>query len=302
MVLAVIEQERIPGSAETAVKAGRDLLRRITAPAPDRRARPPSGRLVAVVEIALVLLLAAATIPLFWALFGPGPIIGSPPPAVRPTGAPTVSGNPFRLADAPAAPVGDVGPANVDTTLDLALHGTWVDAERPSAIIRLPDGTQKTFFVGDAICCGATLAGVYTDQVTISRGGAHEALRLPNKGSDSAQAPPATPVVETTPAEATGIGNVIRFQPVDDGGMFRLQLAAGDDPELFRSLGLRDGDILVSINNQPAPDDAVAFAQVLQSIQGSRMVTVTVDRGGVRLPLDIPLGSDGAPAGDGEPQ
>lgn len=285
--MAVIEQERLQGSAEAAIKAGGDFLRRLMAPQPGKRRAVASARLVGIVEIALVLLAAAAAVPLFWAMFAPGPMIDAPPPAAMQTRAATVVGNPFRLADLPQAPTGDVAPASVETTLDLALHGTWVDAERPSAIIRLPDGVQKTFFIGDAICCGASLAGVYTDQVTISRGGAQEALRLPNKGTNVSTEPKSA--VEAAPAPGPAIGQIVRFQPSQAGGKLRMVIGSGNDPELFQSLGLRDGDLLISINNEPAPDDLETFTQVLDGLRDSRMISITVERDGVRLPLDIPL-------------
>lgn len=269
------------------MKAGGVFVRRLMAPMQGRRNVAASARIIGIVEVALVLLLAAAAVPLFWALFGPGPLIDAPTPAAMQARAATVVGNPFRLVDAPQMSTEGVAPASVETTLNLALHGTWVDADRPSAIIRLPDGVQKTFFIGDAICCGASLAGVYTDQVTISRGGVQEALRLPNKGTNVSTQPKSA--TEAAPVQAPAIGQMVRFQPSEANGAFRLILRSGDDPELFQSLGLRDGDILISINNQPAPDDLATFTQLLDALRGSRMISVTVERDGVRLPLDIPL-------------
>jgi general secretion pathway protein C len=298
VALAVVEQDSLRKSGAAAMNAARAWLRRLAPFAPKRANRAPSGHVVAVVEIALVLMLAASAAPLFWAVFGPGPTIQAPQPSTSASAAPSAISNPFRVLDAPA-PVADAAPANVETTLDLALHGTWVDAERPSAIIRLPDGAQKTFFVGDPVCCGAVLAGVYTTEVTISRNGVHEALRLPNRGVGSA-----APLMTPAPAAAQGgITSIISFQPLQSDGLFRLRLFPASDPVLFEQLGLREGDVLVSVNNQPAPEDIVSVQALLDSLQGAKMVSLTVDRDGVRLPLDIPLdGSGGVPGGREPPQ
>lgn len=294
--MAVIERIDIGRAADK-------LLSRLTRPGRGKTGPGRAGPLVTVVEIALVLMLGLVAGRVALTLFSPLSVAQDPPPPVqavadeaRPVG------NPFRVAaSAEASSVaGEAGPVTAETTLDLTLHGTWVDASSGSAIIQLPGGEHKTFFVGDAICCGARLVEVYAEQVVISRGGVREALYLTDKSRGRQQrAAPASRSQQAPVASAPAVGLLARFheivklQPARAAdGSFRLQIYPDDDEAAFEKLGFRSGDILISINGEPAPTNLGLLSQVLASLDGSSRATFGVERGGTRVSLDIKLDSN----------
>jgi type II secretion system protein C len=234
-------------------------------------------------------------------IIAPGPVIEAAAVAAPRVGARVFAGDPFRLVNAaPIASDGETPPEAVDTSLDLTLHGAWFDAEGGSAIIKTPDGIQKRFAVGDEICCGAILERVYADQVTILRGGVREALRLPNKLLATGM-PAATVPAETAPPSSptiTSLTDAVRIEAEGGAsGGIRLRLFAGSDQALFESLGLRGGDVLVSVNGAAAPTDLNSFAEMMSSLQGVMSASVVIEREGVRMPLDISLAGDQAADG-----
>src|SRR6185503_2192008 len=129
----------------------------------------------------------------------------------------------FRLSGA-AAPA-------IVTSLSLKLYGVTEDRAtgRGSAIIALPDGTQRSFAVGEEIMPGVALAEVGFDNVTIDRAGVREQIFLDQSepaqavtgAPTSAPAPvPGQPqpaqVQSAPPAPAAAVsptGPPIRFQP-----------------------------------------------------------------------------------------
>src|SRR4029453_15388546 len=91
----------------------------------------------------------------------------------------------FRLSGA-AAPA-------IVTSLNLKLYGVTEGRApgRGSAIIALPDGTQRSFAVGEDIMPGVALAEVGFDNVTIVRAGRREQIFLDQSepAQDAAGAP-----------------------------------------------------------------------------------------------------------------
>ena len=133
------------------------------------RLRLPRPGAAAVVELALLALIAAQCARLAWALATPVGPVGDwrgREPAIPAATALAAADPFFRNA-------GQAGPAVV-TALDLRLYGVREDRAtgRGSAIIQTPDGRQSSFAVGDEIMPGVTLAAVGFDNVTISRNGA----------------------------------------------------------------------------------------------------------------------------------
>lgn len=292
-------------AGDGALRAARGLF------APRRlvRRRSPPVRTIRAVEALIVIviaLLVGRTI--LTALSGPvipeAPPVVAAPTAVRTAAAP----DPFRTV-APAAPVEALAATEeaADTSLDLKLYGTWVDENGGSAIIGLPGGQQNTFFVDDAICCGATLAEVHPHRVIIARGGVRESLRLPDKqavapGPQNAQAraaarAAATPVQPQarSPVSEQGDGgdlaSLVRVSPsAGPEGAIRMVIfpANGRDAE-FTSLGLASGDVIVSINGQVPPTNAADIGRYVQVLQGATQAQVIVERDGVQTPIEISL-------------
>ncbi|MEQ8177494.1 MAG: type II secretion system protein N [Amphiplicatus sp.] len=288
--MAVIGRDQIGSTAAAAARAGGRLSRLLPGSAAPR-----------LVEIGLAAVLAALLALTVLKIASPLPVPKTPAvPAPAVAAGPAAAKNPFTLAD--AAPPESAGPATpeaAETTLDLMLHGTWVDAERGAAIIRTPDGEQHTFIVGDTICCGAKLEGVYPDQVIITRNGVRESLRLPNKREISpppqpaVAAPETAPSAEHSPADVKSLAQIVRFRPAPDGsGGVRLALHPADDRRAFEALGLREGDILVSVNGAPAPTGLDGVSQLLSTLAGAESVMIAVDRDGAPTSVEISLASE----------
>lgn len=286
--MAVIGRDQIGRTAAAAARAGGRLGRLL-----------PGSAAPSLVEIALVGVLAALLALTVLKFAAPLPVPKAPAiPAPAAAPGPVAAKNPFTLAD--AAPIEGAGPAApeaAETTLDLALHGTWVDPERGAAIIRTPDGKQNTFVVGDAICCGAVLEGVYPDQVIIARAGVRESLRLPNKREAAPPPQAAAPVpVERVPADSSALSDIqsisrtVRFRPAPDGtGGARLALYAAGDKRAFEELGFREGDILLSVNGAPAPTGLDGVSQLLTTLAGAPSVVIGVERDGAPASVEILL-------------
>lgn len=259
----------------------------------------PAVGLVRPVEYVLVATIGAVFGLLFWVGFGPLPeppaVAAPPPPAIAPV---VVSAaNPFR-SDAPPAP--DVtelvnGPDLAETSLDLTLHGTWIDATGGTAIIKTPDNKQGRYRQGETVWESVTLEKVFRDQVVINRDGVLESLRLvgrepskaPVRAGGSASAPPANGEAFAT------LGSFIAVTPVTGpvGGV-NLVLEPGADDQAYASFlasGLRPGDLLVGVDGEPVGRDIGADIEYLQKVAGRSKITVNVDRGGVVTPIEIDL-------------
>jgi general secretion pathway protein C len=282
------------GAALSRFAAWRRNLRRRAAP-PRQQPAGNAGPLrpaVAIVEAGLAVLIGIFAAKAFWALFAPLP--AAPSVEVAPAPAATTAAaaiNPFRLTLSAAAPAAVVeAPAAVETSLNLTLFGTWaVEAGGATAIISANGQAQKVYRIGEEICCGASLAAVYPDRVLISRAGARETLRLPNK-SEAAAAPlgASAPASRATASLADLV--TVRATTASNGA-FALQLAPGSDPARFEDLGLRAGDLLVAIDGAPLSADPAATQRLLSNASGARTVTLTVERDGVSLPVEVDLGA-----------
>lgn len=261
-----------------------------------RRSKRPMRRAagIALVEICLVIGLGLALGRVAMTVVSPLQVAKNPPPPERAVGAEPLSGNPFRTVAAAEIPAAGADVAEAaETTLDLSLHGTWVDAETGSAVIQLPGGEQEIFFVGDTICCGAQLERVFPDHVVIMRGGVRETLRL----ADKKASPPRSAARAAPPSGAPGplarFREIARFQPARAAdGSFRLQIYPNADEGAFERLGLRSGDILYSINNTPAPSDLGQLGEMLAELEDAGTVVLGIERAGSRMSLKVPANVD----------
>ena len=222
----------------------------------------------------------------------PPAVAVAPPPAVET--AALASANAFRTASGPAAPTAEElvnGPDLAETTLNLTLHGTWVDASGGTAIIKTPDDKQGRFKRGDPVWQGVTLEKVFRDQVVINRDGVLESLRL--EGREAPAASRGTPAPSGAPAQGevvASLGSFISIAPESGAnGEVDLVLEPGEDYATFLASGLRPGDILVGVDGEPIGRDLGADIEYLQQIAGRERITVNVDRGGVVTPIEINL-------------
>ncbi|MDQ8755668.1 type II secretion system protein N [Sphingosinicella sp. LHD-64] len=257
-------------------------------------ARLPRVTVFTALELILLALLAVQAARLVWALVTPvGPIGDWKPPST--------------LAAAPAAgALGDFDPffrltdtaPAVVTGLNLQLFGVREDRAtgRGSAIIALPDGSQRSFLVGEEIMPGVTLAEVGFDSVTIDRTGTREQIFLDQSqpvptGAGGQPTQPAPPPQSNAPVQPVPTVNAaptasvpLNFDPrVGESGVTGLIVTpGGDGGRAFRAAGLQPGDVIVSVNGQ-----RVVSAEQAQSIiaQSGGNATVMVDRGGRAVPI-----------------
>ncbi len=291
--VAVLKMDRFaPNGAANALRA---RVASVIARRSGKRRRT-GALLIQFAEYGLVGAIGVVFGVLFWIGLGPLPeppmVAAAPPPPVAST-ASHGDANAFRNGSALLAPSAAElvnGPDLQETTLNLTLHGTWVDAAGGTAIIKTPDERQGRYKRGDTVWESVTLERVFRDQVVINRDGVLESLRL--QGRDIAPAPaPRSAAAGPAKGEVFAtLGDFISVAPQSDNvGGVNLVLEPGDDPATFLASGLRPGDILVGVDGEPVGRDIGADIEYLQKIAGRNKITVNVDRGGVVTPIEINL-------------
>ena len=263
--------------------------------------RLPVVNVYSLAELVLIAGLATQGARLVWTILTPVSPLGDWRPAEV-----SVPGRPydvlagfdpfFRLGGA------QQGPATV-TSLQLTLFGIRVDevSGRGSAIVAGPDGVQKSIGVGEEIQPGVRLKAVAFDHITIDRGGSAEDLFLVQSDAPQAGAPPvaapgtpllpagAPPVAGQPAIRATQIRSEIGFIPRIDGGRVSgLVVRPQGTGTLFRTAGLREGDVVTAIGGRPVtgPQD---LDRVTADFAGGGTIPITVERGTQTLALAITI-------------
>jgi len=263
-------------------------------------ARLPRTTPYSLLELLLLFLLAVQAARLVWTIVTPVGPIGDwrPESALRPAAPAALLGSfdPFFRISGQSGPV-------VVTSLDLKLHGIRQDqaSGRGSAIIATPDGVQRSFAVGEEIVPGVTLTAVDFDSVTISRGGTPEQLFMDQSepaetvapGPPQSLAVPGAPAIAVPPLPApaspvpatANLAADMAFQPRGDGsaitGVSVLPQGSGEG---FRALGLRPGDVIVSVNGRRI-NSAERARAIADEIGRSSRITVQVERDGQTVTL-----------------
>jgi general secretion pathway protein C len=245
-----------------------------------------------IAEFALIALLALAAARLVWALFMPlGPVGDWKATGAKASGDESILARFDPFFRAGAATSG--GPAVV-TNLPIKLFGVRVNQAigRGSAIIATPDGVQSSFAVGDEIMPGVKLKAVTFEGVTIDRGGVDEQIFLDQSvaakvANPTASVPPvqATAVAPPPPTAAANLSNEIGFMPrTEKGQVTGFVVSPKGSGNLFRSAGLKEGDILTAINGRPmrGTEDVMAAMGANPNV-GS--VVLSVERGGKMISL-----------------
>ncbi|MDO9370947.1 MAG: type II secretion system protein N [Sphingopyxis sp.] len=195
------------------------------------------------------------------------------------------------------------GPASATVTaLGLTLFGINLNEATGggSAIIAGEDGVQTSYAVGDEIAPGVKLAGVAFDHVLLDRGGARESLFLDQSG-EAAIANPATPSLAPTPEVGSAAGSPnasgemspailkagVGFAPrTENGRVTGLVVQPQGDGAVFRSAGLRPGDVIRSVNGRPIGSAGDAASLANQIAPGARL-SLEVERGASVVPVAI---------------
>lgn len=265
------------------------------------KVRRIDGKIIRNVELGLTLALAAALLFFLFKLLAPlpEPVTDPLPPQLRAAEGPSAPVNPFRVtASAPgeAAAIETAATLN-ETSLSLTLHGTWVDADGGAAIIASGSDSQKRYKAGEEVAPGVKLEMVEREFVVLDRGGAKESLRLLNRQQGAAPAASAAiaPAASNDSVDYEGlarIGEAVMIVPQEDGaGGVKLSLQPGRNISIFARAGLRAGDILVSIDNQPIGSDIASALERIATMGSRASINISVERDGVVMPMSIPTKS-----------
>lgn len=247
----------------------------------------PGGRapliLAAVLGLALAVQLGRAV----WIVAAPPPAATAP--STGATAAP-VDVEAFRRIDAffRSGAGSALGPADAEAG-QLRLYGVRAGgADGGSAILGLPDGSQRSVLVGEAVAPGLILEAVSADGVSLSRGGAITRLTF-------SEAPPGAPPPPPATAEVMAPTPAAPAQPVVDPAALAAQ--AGLRPRLrgaridgfivqtrgdgaaVRAAGLQAGDVLLAVNGVELTG-AAQVAQLRQQLADAPSAEIRFERAG----------------------
>ncbi len=200
-----------------------------------------------------------------------------------------------------------------ETSLNLRLKGIYALSEDGSigvAIIASGSDSELAYRVGEKIEGSAVVVHqIFADRVILDRGGSrYETLTLPRETfgtvPSSSGRQPTTGGSTTAPGRGQSndgdVGQRLReyrqqimanpmsalelvnIQPVMEGGNMKgYRVTPLQDPALFRSVGLRRGDIVLSVNGIEVADTARA-GELMQALSSASTVTLVVERNGQR--------------------
>jgi general secretion pathway protein C len=206
-------------------------------------------------------------------------------------------------AAAPAKPQGDAANAQ-PTTIPLVLTGVIAAQNPENGLALLGENASKTKMVavGQSVPGGAKLHSVYPDRVILDRNGTLESLMLPRQaGPALGGAPPPPPPLPTAEnpivdrmrqlisSEPNAISEIIRPQPVFAQGKQRgFRVYPGRNRQAFTRIGLRPGDLVLSINGTPL-DDPSRGQEIFNTLGSSSEAHVTVLRYGKQQDLTLQM-------------
>lgn len=189
----------------------------------------------------------------------------------------------------PPNPVAPGAPA-----ASLALVGTYIDGERSYAIIEdQRKKSQDAYFIGKEISAGIKLTAVLPDRVKIERDGKSEELTLRDAGARTfdfkngvAQLQEEEFVVEEAEldrqlANLPMVLSEARAVPFfKEGKTIGLRLFAIKAGSLFERLGLKNGDVLKSVNNNSLSDLSQAL-RLFEQLKQEKSISVSLERNGM---------------------
>lgn len=185
------------------------------------------------------------------------------------------------------------------TSMQLLLTGVVAAPDEKLGVAMI--GTNATNLelkrVGDSVPGGARLHAVQVDRVLLDRGGAIESLPLPELATVGFTAPPQVGTASLSMARVEQairanpgvIGQVMHRTPVFvDGRLRGLRVSPGPNAAAFTRLGLRNGDLVTSINGVELNDEARS-RDVFDSLSGAAEARVSVERNGTSQELVLNL-------------
>lgn len=187
------------------------------------------------------------------------------------------------------APTPAVVQQKTTTKSNYKLVGTYVGAgEASSAIIEDPrKGVQEVFQLNEMVFEGGKLSLIRSDRVEISAGGQTEVLLLEEGAPDGRAGGAAASGDEIVVAEAdidAALANLplllteLRAVPYfKDGQAVGLRLFAIKSGSLFDKIGLKNGDILKSINENSLADFTQAI-KLFEKLKAERTLKLQLER------------------------
>ena len=253
---------------------------------------------LAVWALAAALGVQAAVIVTHLAGSGAGPLPHSPVAAVilshPPLDLAALSNGHLFGAPPPAAAVTDANAPPTNMPLVLTGIMATTDPKNGLAIIGTAATNAKVYPVGDRVPGNAQVHAIYPDRVLLERNGTIEALMLPSKFSGGG-APPALRAgaaaldrMQRVMSNEPGlISDVLRPQPVFAEGKLRgYRVYPGRNARAFAALGLRNGDLVLSVNGT-ALDDPTRGNDIFASLGSSDQAHVTVMRNGQQQDITL---------------
>jgi len=201
-----------------------------------------------------------------------------------------------------------------ETRLNLTLTGVVSSSdESASTAIIENKGTQAVYGLGEKIeGTNATLQQVYSDRVIIKNGVRNETLMLDGIDYNEAnkrrpqrtQRQPVRTAQNNTrklSEEAIDATNLLRERPTNftdfisispktnEGQLIGYQVSPGKKPELFKSAGLKAGDVIAQINGLDLTDMQQS-QEALSELRNAQTLELTIIRDGslTTLYLDLP--------------
>jgi type II secretion system protein C len=195
---------------------------------------------------------------------------------------------PFGILGKVVAPVA-AAPTPPPSPLMLSLIGTFLtQGQEPYAIIEdKKKNEQEMFLIGDSIFDQAKLKKIYLDRVEVERNGKLEVLRLDELGGNAGAGIVTTGSDDFVVEEAEldkGLENLpllltqARAVPYfKDGRSIGLRLFAIKTGSLYEKVGLKNGDILKTINGNNLGDISQAL-KLFEQLKQERSINLTLER------------------------
>jgi general secretion pathway protein C len=195
---------------------------------------------------------------------------------------------PFGILGKVVAPV-PAAPTPPPSPLMLSLIGTFLtQGQEPYAIIEdKKKNEQEMFLIGDSIFDQAKLKKIYLDRVEVERNGKLEVLRLDELGGNAGAGIVTTGSDDFVVEEAEldkGLENLpllltqARAVPYfKDGRSIGLRLFAIKTGSLYEKVGLKNGDILKTINGNNLGDISQAL-KLFEQLKQERSINLTLER------------------------
>lgn len=246
--------------------------------------RDPLRHWPALLETALVLVLALQAAHLLWALLTPAGPLGPPAIHYLPARLPALaSHDPFFGGTTAGATPSSTGLEG------WRLFGLRHGQDSGSAILAKDKAAQAAYRPGDELAPGLVLESVAMDHVLVRDGGTTRRLDLsmppdPSVASSpaAAQLASASPVQVKAAAADVDPGQLLAqsgLKVLDEGGRtVGYTLMPQGDGALLRKAGLQPGDVLLRVNSQPLGPGTLA--EVAEELKQNPHATIEFRRDG----------------------